>query len=663
METSEYRGRFSGVGAERAVLTLTPLTLLLTEQKMFSGFITPLIVSGSLLFSLLFVFTVVRSAGAGKTAGAVGLVLAYAAAFPLIDKSPFYTLTANTVFIYLFFLIISIRYSTGKDIHKVLLQRAKWALNTVTASLFMVLIFGLHQSTYSSAVVFCCFTLGHSAAFEWAFKTGERRGLLLFTTVFFCGLLMLFSGSEFVFLALLVLNMVSSLFFLFHRKSRENSEQWWDVLLSHPARILFSTFFILCMAGTFLLLIPVSTVSGNIDFIDAVFTSVSAVCVTGLIVLDTPNDFTFVGQFIIMILIQLGGLGIMSITTIALQSLGRRLSLKHETVMVSMTETDHKNLTASLSTILKYTFITEAVGFVLLTALFKSSGDSMPDALWRGLFTSVSAFCNAGFALQSDSLAAYSGAPAVLTAVAVLIFLGGMAPAIAYAFPIWIKGGKVPLTARIALVTTSVLVLAGTLFYLVFEWNASLYGQSVSDKLFNAFFQSVTLRTAGFNSVEISGVSASAYIMMIIFMFIGGSPGGTAGGIKTTTVGVLMLTFWANITSRSEVTVRKVMISQTVINKSVTIVISGFIIWLISVSMMEVTQQIPSRDLIFEVTSAIGTVGLSTGATAMLDPIGKVIIIITMFAGRIGPMTLFTFMSSRSRSSGTEYTESSVTLT
>ncbi len=266
-------------------------------------------------------------------------------------------------------------------------------------------------------------------------------------------------------------------------------------------------------------------------------------------------------------------------------------------------------------------------------------------ALWQGLFTSVSAFCNAGFALQSNNLIAYQSSPLILHAVAALIILGGLAPATCLLLPAWLRGRAIPLAPRIALLTTAVLLFAGTVCFLVFEWDGAMAGLSFVDKFHNAWFQSATLRTAGFNSVDISGVLGPTFLIMLTFMFIGGSPGGTAGGVKTTTIGVLCLTFWACITGHNEVIAGNRRIPQSTINRAITVVGSGILIWFFALLGLQITQQLPARDLAFEVTSALGTVGLSLGATPHLDEIGKIIILLTMFVGRIGPMTLFTLLS------------------
>ena len=331
--------------------------------------------------------------------------------------------------------------------------------------------------------------------------------------------------------------------------------------------------------------------------------------------------------------------------------------------MTTLTETSHSDLIDSLRLIIRFTLIAELAGALLLAAGFTAAGDTWNQALWRGLFTAVSAFCNAGFALQSDNLIPYRSEPLVLHTVAALIVLGGLAPAASLLLPQWLRGRAIPVGSRIALVTTAVLLLSGTVFYLVFEWGNSLAGLSPVDKLHNAWFQSVTLRTAGFNSVDIGGVIGPTYLVMLGFMFIGGSPGGTAGGIKTTTVGVLALTFWASVTGRNDIIVQNRRIPQSTVNRAVTVAASGLLVWLLALMALEITQQIPSRALAFEVTSALGTVGLSIGATPHLDGIGKIIIILTMFIGRVGPMTLFTLLSWETARADARYPDARITLT
>ena len=461
----------------------------------------------------------------------------------------------------------------------------------------------------------------------------------------FAGLLLISADREHT--GAVALTIALLVIFLFSRSMpiQERREHWWETLLNHPARLLLSTFLFLCFLGTLFLIIPNAAKQGEIALVDAAFTSVSAVCVTGLIVLDTPVAFTFLGQALILLLIQLGGLGIMSIAAVALHVMGRRLSLRHERLLTSMADTDHKDLLNALIRILKFTVFAEGAGALVLAGLFLYSGDAFWQAAWRGLFTAVSAFCNAGFSLQSNSLIPYKNSPFVLHTVAALIIFGGMAPATSLLFPRWLTARRIPIAPRITLITTTVMLLSGMFFMLAFEWNGVLSGLSIADKIHNAWFQSATLRTAGFNTVDMAGVISPTFLVMVLFMFIGGSPGGTAGGVKTTTIGILAMTFWANITNRNSVIYKDRKVPSATIYRAITIVASVAVVWFAVVLMLEVTQQIPGRDIIFEVTSAIATVGLSTGATAKLDEIGKVIIMLAMFAGRIGPMTLFMLLS------------------
>lgn len=198
---------------------------------------------------------------------------------------------------------------------------------------------------------------------------------------------------------------------------------------------------------------------------------------------------------------------------------------------------------------------------------------------------------------------------------------------------------------------------------MAFEWNGALSGLSVADKMHNAWFQSVTLRTAGFNSVELAGIVSPTVLVMVVLMFIGGSPGGTAGGVKTVTIAVLIMTFWANIKNEKEIIIRNRRIHPTMIYRAITVIIAGMMVWFLVVLMLQVTQQISARELVFEATSALATVGLSIGATARLDEIGKIIVIMAMFVGRLGPMALVMFLSKEQYVSVARCTVGKISLT
>ncbi len=587
----------------------------------------------------------------GKIFGYMAIGGCGIAGLPYFATEPQIALFAGVAFIQSSYFLreFRVRQHSGffNSLHDRSLQRARGALWTVPPiALFGFFLDPTGQTMGEMAIAASLFiSLGMVA--HWAGRCGKGLlkifWMLLPLVATLGGLVAFFFGqTKFAALSISLLTLIA---LPRPRSPLEYHEHWWEVFLNHPARVLITTFLGLCLFGTLLLQLPWASAKGNIALVDAAFTSVSAVCVTGLTVLDTPNDFTLLGQWFILLLIQLGGFGIMTISTVALHVMGKRLSLRQERLLTTLTETSHSDLMGSLVTIVRFTLLAELVGAALLTGCFLSAGDSLTTALWRGLFTSISAFCNAGFALQSNNLITYQTSPLVLHIVAALIILGGLAPATCLVLPAWLRGSVIPLAPRIALMTTAALLLAGTVCFLVFEWNNSMAALSFVDKVHNAWFQSATLRTAGFNSVDISGVLGPTYLVMLCLMFIGGSPGGTAGGVKTTTIGVLAMTFWACVTGHNEVIAQNRRIPQNTIYRAITVVGSGVLVWFSAVLALQITQHLPARDLAFEVTSALGTVGLSLGVTPYLDEIGKIIIILTMFIGRIGPMTLFTLLS------------------
>lgn len=545
------------------------------------------------------------------------------------------------------------------------LQRAWWSAMAMTALAIVTIIIAPAHHVLADGALLATVLVTQALAARWAWRERPslRRSAWLALAALVAGAAIAGFMLGHVRGVALVAGGLASFLLSSSATSPQRKEPWWESLLSHPERILLTTFLALCVLGTLLLRLPGATRLADIPLVDTAFTSVSAVCVTGLIVLDTPYDFTLLGQALILLLIQLGGLGIMSITTVALHAVGRRMSLRQERLMVAMTDLQHQDLAGAIKTIILFTLAAEGLGALILTGLFYLSGDGLWLAAWHGLFTAVSAFCNAGFSLQSDNLISYRENAWILHVVATLICLGGMAPATSLMIPRWLTGRPVPLSARLALVTTSVLLVGGAILFLALEWKGSLLGLTMVDKIHNAWFQSVTLRTAGFNTVDISGVMAPTLLVMIGLMFIGGSPGGTAGGVKTTTAGILAMTFWAGISGRTEIIAQNRQVLPRTVHRAVTVVGSGFLVWLVVVLMLTITQRIPVRDLIFEATSALGTVGLSTGATGRLDTIGKIIVMIAMFIGRIGPISLFMLLGKERDGSGSRHPDARITLT
>ncbi|MGM0596456.1 MAG: TrkH family potassium uptake protein [Myxococcota bacterium] len=653
MKVKDY---ISQTGFDGALLALTPLPLYFAFLGI-SGIPSLwrlLLGAAAVLSCFICSLTLFKKPKVGKILGAFTAVASVVAGFPFISTDPYAAFLGAIGLISIAFLLFNLQIDSEKIDAEIIrknkpgirLQKTWWAFLIVVLSTGIIFILESSLQVATIWIILASFLISHIIFIHWAVKTAHKNYLILSGIGILAVIAtILFSSIKNIPGIVLVINIMGVFGLPRSGNTFKNNEHWWEILLNHPARIMLTTFLFLCVSGSLLLILPFATTAGAIEVVDAVFTSVSAVCVTGLIVLDTPNDFSFFGQFFIIILIQLGGLGIMSITTVALHKLGRRLSLKQERLLTQMTDTDHKDLVHSLATILKFTFAAEAIGAFLLVFLFYGSGDSFLTAVWRGIFTAISAFCNAGFALQSDSLVSYQNNPYILHIVSTLIIFGGIAPATSLLIPRWISGKSIPIPATIALFTTIILLVSGTVFILAFEYNGVLSGLSLGDKIQNAWFQSATLRTAGFNSVGIDKITSPTFLIMISYMFIGGSPGGTAGGIKTTTLGVLVMTFWANITNKNDVIIKNRRIHHDSIFQAVTVIASGFIFWFVAVMMLEITQQIPSRDGIFETTSALGTVGLSTGATGMLDEIGKVVIIVTMFVGRIGPITLFMLLS------------------
>ncbi|CAG35702.1 TrkH family potassium uptake protein [Desulfotalea psychrophila] len=664
-----FYSSLSRFGLEGASLVLFPLPLLLFDRaEMIGGnwrFYLALLASCS---SLICAFSLHRRPLLGKFFGLICSAAILALIFFHVLADPFVALPAAIIYIGIVFFLLDFRGDGGVNLYPEAFvrytQRAWWASFVV---MFLVLLDLLMPASVGGPylyIVLFSFAMAQLLLFLAALSK-RSTSYLCFTL--FTGLSVALSACFFgmgniatliLFLNILTLVVLPRGNFLGGRR-----ELWWEVLFDHPARILLVSFLSLSVFGTFLLSFPFATEAGGVGLLDAAFTSVSAVCVTGLTVLDTATDFSLWGQIAILLLIQFGGLGIMSITAVALHAMGRRLSLKQERILTSIADSGSQGLLESLSTILKFTFVVEGVGASLLALVFYCTGDTPLLAIWRGIFTAISAFCNAGFALQSDSLVSYQTNPFVLHLVAILIILGGLAPATSLIIPSWLRGKAISIPARIALITSLALLFTGTFFILAFEWNGALAGLSIFDKINNAWFQSASLRTAGFNSIEFAHLCSSSFLVMLFLMFIGGSPGSTAGGVKTVSIGILAITFWRNITNRHHVIFQGRVISPSTIFRAITVIISGMIVWFFLVLMLTTTQQIFARDIVFEVTSALSTVGLTLGATPLLDGMGKVIVMLAMFIGRIGPTTIFMLLSSDEERSSQRRPEVKISLT
>ncbi len=437
---------------------------------------------------------------------------------------------------------------------------------------------------------------------------------------------------------------------------------WRELMLEQPARLLVGTFAIAGVVGGVLLTLPVCATGEPVALIDAIFTAFSAVCVTGLTVVDTATVYSPTGQAVILGIIQLGGLGIMSFSTAAAVLLGQRLSLRQESMAVELFGGDGKHsLDVALRRMLVVTFVTELVGALLLAGFFWQRGDSLGEAVWRGAFTSISAYCNAGFAIQTDNLVGYQDHPGVLNVVAALIIIGGLGPAVVAGL-FQARRGRPSLHSRIVLLVTAVLLILPTFLIAALEWNQSLAGMSPLHRLDNAWFQSVTTRTAGFNSVDFAAMSPATLTLVEALMFVGGSPGSTAGGIKTTTVFVLVAAIFTVTQQRDTVVWGGWRIPAATIYRAAAVLTLGLLSVVVALFVLLLTQEMELQTALFEVVSALGTVGLTIGGTAQLDTIGKLVIIVCMFLGRVAPLTLFLMFTRPAGRDPWEYPEQEISV-
>lgn len=423
----------------------------------------------------------------------------------------------------------------------------------------------------------------------------------------------------------------------------------WILRLPNESFILIS-FAGLIAFGSLLLLLPVSTRGGQISLIDAVFTATSATCVTGLVVVDTGSYFSPVGQGVILALIQIGGLGIITLSTFFAILMGKRIPMRQrEVVRQTHYSLDPRSFFQLVKRIVAFTLGIEALGAALLFLVWRNQFPPLRAAALAA-FHSVSAFCNAGFSLFPDSLIRYQTNYAVNFIIMVLILVGGIGFAVIYDVERMLFYRK-PLSfhSRVVIRTTGALIAFGTLLFCILEYHNALAGLSFLDKLLVSLFQSVTPRTAGFNTVDFSHLTNSSLILILLLMYVGGSPGSTAGGIKTTSLAILLGMAY----SRARGLRSTNMLKRTVPEKSVNEVLAVILISIAILLVFNFTMQWSETGVVphskaagsfmetsFETVSAFGTVGLSTGITGDLSFWGKFQIILLMFIGRVGPLTI-----------------------
>lgn len=418
----------------------------------------------------------------------------------------------------------------------------------------------------------------------------------------------------------------------------------------NPSLVLVFGFAAVIFMGAILLNLPIASQnSQSVGFVNALFTSTSAVCVTGLIVVNTATHWTIFGQVVIMALIQIGGLGFMTMATLLALLMGKRIGLKNRIIMQEeLGQFTISGVVRLTIRIVQATFIIEGIGAILLSIKF------IPDyglgkGIYFGIFHSVSAFCNAGFDIIGNSLENYVGSPIVNFTVMGLIILGGIGFTVIIDVLKTKKYKNYSLHTKLVLVITGGLILSGFVFFFLLEYNnITMNALSLPDKMLAAMFQSVTPRTAGFNTISTGALKESSKFLTIIYMFIGGSPGSTAGGIKTATFGVILFAIYMEIIGKDDVEFSRRRISNETVSRSLAIlVIALTIVSLVTIILSLVEPEFKFINILFETVSAFGTVGLSTGLTGDLSMAGKIIISLTMFLGRVGPITVATAIAER----------------
>lgn len=429
---------------------------------------------------------------------------------------------------------------------------------------------------------------------------------------------------------------------MFSKKSDNNKYKFFKL---RPVQILALGFASLILLGSILLALPISSASGEATpFLDALFTATSATCVTGLVVVDTGTHWNMFGQIVIISLIQIGGLGFMTFSTLIAIILGKKVSLRERLIMQEAYNAYNiQGLVKLVIYVLVITFTIEGIGALILTTQFLQDY-SIGTAIYYGIFHSISSFCNAGFDLfgNFNGYTLYVNNPIVTLTVASLIVIGGIGFVVISEIISHKKRRKYSLHTKVVLTTTVALIVLGTIMFFLFEHNnpKTMGELSFIDKIFASIMASVTPRTAGVNTIPLTDMTTASQFLTVILMFIGASPGSTGGGVKTTTIMILFMTVMCIINGREDTEIFKKRINKYSVYRAIAITSISFILIMIVTMILSISENGSFMQFIYESTSAFGTVGLTLGLTPTLTPIGKIAIMITMYAGRLGPLTL-----------------------
>ncbi|WP_278574520.1 TrkH family potassium uptake protein [Fusobacterium ulcerans] len=411
-----------------------------------------------------------------------------------------------------------------------------------------------------------------------------------------------------------------------------------------PSRKLILGFLLAILLGTFILMMPFSLREGEkLNFLSSLFTIVSAVCVTGLTVVDVSKVFSPAGDLIIIFFIQLGGLGVMTFSSILFLVMGKRMTFYERELLKEERNADSSGeISSFIKKLLLTVFIIESIGAIILTWEF-SKEMPLNKAVFYGIFHSISAFCNAGFALFSNNLEAYKANPVINLTIGYLITLGGIGFAVITSVIMVVRRGidRFNLTSKVAIIMSVILTFGGMILFFVLEYSnpATLGDLNFVQKVLASYFQSVTLRTAGFNTIPLGELRNSTIFMCCILMFIGASPGSTGGGIKTTTFGVILFYVIGIVKKKENVEIFNRRLDWEIMNRALAILVLAITYVIIVIMLMLIAENFSPEEIMFEVISAFGTVGLTLGITPDLTTFSKLLLIVTMFIGRLGPMT------------------------
>ncbi|MFI7538958.1 TrkH family potassium uptake protein [Streptosporangium sp. NPDC049376] len=436
--------------------------------------------------------------------------------------------------------------------------------------------------------------------------------------------------------------------------------------LRHPAQVVVTGFGSAVLVGTALLALPFATASGeSAGWLTALFTATSAVCVTGLTVVDTVSHWSVFGEVVIAVLIQVGGLGIMTLATLFTVLITGRIGLRAR--LFAQAETKALNMAdvrRVVRDVVLFSLACESLAAIVLTARFATGyGESFGRALYLGIFHAVSAFNNAGFALWPDNLTRFVADPWVCLTIAAAVIVGGLGfPVVFELLRSWRRPDRWSLLTRITLTVTAVLLAAGTVALTVTEWSnpATLGPLSGPAKVLAGFFAAVMPRTAGFNSLDIAQMYPSSWLVTDSLMLIGGGSAGTAGGIKVTTFGLLAFVVWAEMRGESRVNIGHRRLPESAQRQAVSLVVLGLCLIAVSTYTLLVLTPHSLDRVLFEVISAFGTAGLSTGITADVTPAGHLLLVLLMFTGRLGPLTLGSALALKERTRRYELPEEQV---